>query len=74
MDKIIREYRKKYKKCKWCKYYKWNSLQECHWITCYGFCKLKDKIINFDSIYRLCKYYSLKEDTNEIPTNKTYES
>lgn len=59
-NKII-NYRKKHKKCKWCKFYKYNTLEQCHWITCYGECRLKDKIINFDSMPRLCKYYEIKE-------------
>lgn len=62
MDAKIKEYRQKHHKCKWCKYYKYNSLQECHWITPYGECVLKDKIINYDNILRLCKYYELKEN------------
>ena len=61
MDNKIRKYRTKHKKCKWCKYYKWNSLPQCHWVTCYGECELKDKIINFDSIPRICKHYEVKE-------------
>ena len=59
------EYRKKHPKCKWCKWYKWHSLEQCAWITCYGTCELKDKIINFDSILRLCKYYKVKENKND---------
>ena len=62
MNSKIEKYRQKHKKCKWCKYYKWNSLEQAHWITCYGECLIKDKIINFDSMIRLCKYYELKEE------------
>lgn len=62
MDDKIKKYRIKHKKCKWCKYYKYNSLQQCHWATCYGECTLKDKIINFDSMPRLCRYYEVKEE------------
>lgn len=58
-DKII-QYRKKHKKCKWCKYYKYNSLKCCHYITCYGECVLKDKIINYEDMPRICKYYELR--------------
>ena len=62
MNDKIKEYRAKRKKCKWCKYFKWNSMQQCHWITCYGECLIKDKIINFDSMLRICKYYELKDN------------
>ena len=65
IDSKIREYRTKHKKCKWCKYYKWYTYAECHWCTCYGKCELKDKIINFNGIPRLCKWYELKEDEDE---------
>ena len=61
MDNKIEKYRSKHKKCKWCKYYKWNSKEVGIDLYCYGKCKLKDKIITFDSIPRLCKYYELKE-------------
>ena len=65
----IKEYRTKHKKCKWCKYYKYHVYP--HWTDCcYGECILKDKIINYESLPRLCKYYELKEANNEISTNK----
>lgn len=60
-DDTIIQYRKKHKKCKWCKYYKYNSLEYCHYVTCYGECILKDKIINYENMPRICKYYELKE-------------
>ena len=66
----IKEYRTLHKKCKWCKYYKYYLYP--HWLTIgYGECLLKDKIINYESLPRLCKYYELKEDNNEISTNKS---
>ena len=65
MNKEILEYRKKHPKCKWCKWYKWHSLEQCAWITCYGTCELKDKIINFDSMLRLCKYYKVKGEEKD---------
>lgn len=66
----IKEYRTIHKKCKWCKYYKYYLYP--HWLTMgYGKCLLKDKIINYESLPRLCKYYELKEDNNEISTNKS---
>lgn len=61
MDKKIKEYRTKHKKCKWCKFYKYHSLDCCAFVTAYSECILKDKVINFDSLPRLCKYYELKE-------------
>lgn len=75
MEKEKLEYRKSHPKCKWCKWYKYNTWQDCHWITCYGECTLKDKIINYDNILRIwCRYYTIKGGNNEIPTNKTDES
>ena len=66
----IKEYRTLHKKCKWCKYYRYNTY--IHWTDCcYGECILKDKIINYENLPRLCKYYELKEDNNEISTNKS---
>ena len=62
MDNKIKKYRIKHKKCKWCKYYKYNTYSECHWVCDYGECLLKDKIINWDSLPRLCKWYELKEE------------
>lgn len=66
MDAKILEYRKTHPKCKFCKYYKWYSIDMCHWTTCYGKCLLKEKIINYDNLLRLCKYYEVKESKNEI--------
>ena len=65
MNEKIMKYRTKHKKFKWCKYYRYNSLAQCHWITCYGECTLKDKIINFEDIPRICRYYEVKEKNNE---------
>lgn len=66
----IKEYRTLHKKCKWCKYYRYNVY--IHWTDCcYGECVLKDKIINYESLPRLCKYYELKEANNEISTDKS---
>lgn len=69
MDSKIKEYRTKHKKCKWCKYYKINRIPVDP--MCYYTCDLKDKIINWESLPRLCKWYELKEEKNEISTNKT---
>ena len=70
----IKEYRTLHKKCKWCKYYKYESpSSKILGLNCadYEECILKDKIINYESLPRLCKYYELKEDNNEISTNKS---
>lgn len=56
MDSKIKKYRTKHKKCK---YYKYHIYE--HWTNCcYGECVLKDKIINYKSLLRVCKYYELK--------------
>lgn len=66
MDAKIKEYRTKHKKCKWCKYYKYNSCADCGW-SIYGYseCILKDKIIELKNWPKICKWYELKEDKNE---------
>jgi hypothetical protein len=65
MKSEIQKYREKHKKCKWCKYYEYNTDWVGIDLYCYGVCKLKDKIINFESIPRLCKYYKLLEVKDE---------
>lgn len=63
MDSLMKEYRLKHKKCKWCKYHKYNYAP-CHLTADWYTCELKDKIVNVN-IFRLCKYYRLKEENNE---------
>lgn len=63
MDSLMKEYRLKHKKCKWCKYHKYNYAT-CHLTANWYTCELKDKIVNVN-IFRLCKYYRLKEENNE---------
>lgn len=62
MDKKIEEYRNKHKRCKWCKYYK-HIIRE-NGIQFYSFdkCILKEKIINYPILAKVCKYYELKEE------------
>ena len=68
IDENIKKYRKIHKKCKWCKYYRYYLYP--HWLTMgYGKCLLKDKIINYESLSRLCRYYELKEDNNDSRKN-----
>ena len=59
MEKII-DYRKKHKRCKWCKYEKFVYTD----IVCcpsYYKCILKDKIIHSNLKAIFCSYYELKE-------------
>lgn len=68
MDEKIKEYRTKHKKCKWCKYFKYNYAP-CQLTYDWYTCELKDKIIHFEDLIRLCKYYELKESKkDEIKT------
>ena len=60
MDSKIKKYRTKHKKCKWCKYHKYNYAP-CNLTANWYTCELKDKIININ-VFRLCKYYRLKEE------------
>ena len=67
MDNNIKKYRLKYKKCKWCKYYKYESpSSKILGLNCpdYEKCILKDKIIFFSSRLNFCKYYILNEEEN----------
>lgn len=73
MDREIIEYRQKHPKYKWCKYYKHHYYEVGVDIYSYNTCELKDKIINFENILRLCKYYQIKEEEekNEIETTRS---
>lgn len=69
MDIDIKRYRLKHKKCKWCKYYKYESpSSKVLGLNCadYEKCILKDKQIHFSNILRFCKYYKIREENNEI--------
>lgn len=71
MDEKIKKYRLEHQKCKWCKYYKYQSpSSKILGLSCadYEECILKDKIIRFANISNLCLYYELKEeeDNNEV--------
>lgn len=48
------EYRKKYKRCRTCKYWKWNS-----WFL-FGSCKVK-RTIKTDAQGRFCRVYKARE-------------
>ena len=61
MDKKIKEYRLKHKKCSFCKYCHYRDWSDLHFANSYFECELKDKIINFLNLPRLCKYYTLRE-------------
>lgn len=61
MDEKVKEYRTKHKKCKFCKYCHYQSFSDLHFANSYFECELKDKIINFLDLPRLCKYYTLRE-------------
>lgn len=73
MDKEIIEYRQKHPKCKWCKYYQHHYDEVGIDIYSYSTCELKDKIINFENMLRLCKYYQIKEEEekDEIKTTRS---
>lgn len=73
MDREIIEYRQKHPKCKWCKYYKHYYDEVGIDIYCYDTCELKDKIIYFINLLRLCKYYQVEEEEekNEIKTTRS---
>lgn len=69
MDAKIKEYRTKHKKCKWCKYYRtverWVGVDYYLW----GECVLKDKFINWEDLYNLCRYYVLDEKEKKEEKN-----
>ena len=65
MDEKIKQYRKIHQKCKWCKYYKYESLSsKILGLNCadYEECILKDKIIHFTNKENKCVYYKLNEE------------
>ena len=65
MNNKIKKYRKTHQKCKWCKYYKYQSpSSKIIGLDCpdYEECILKDKIIYFTNKRNLCLYYELKEE------------
>ena len=77
MDKEIIEYRKKHKKCRWCKWMQYF----CKPMFDFGYdeCVLKDKPLScFEMIQNIqakfCKYYKVKEDNSEISINKGSQS
>lgn len=72
MDPLIKKYRTKHKKCKWCKYFKYNCAP-CQLTYDWYTCELKDKIIHFEDLPRLCKYYRLKENELVVPTEEYKE-
>ncbi len=59
MDKNIITYRKKHKRCKYCKYYKVRTLPVPFSPTTKE-CLLKEKFIDFENIPRFCKEYEVK--------------
>ena len=71
MDKEIIEYRKKHKKCRWCKWMQYFCKPMLDFS--YDMCILKDKPLPYFEILqnlqaKFCKYYKVKEDkdTSEI--------
>lgn len=59
MDENIIAYRKKHKRCKYCKYYKVRILP-LPFCPIIKECLLKDKWIDFENIPRFCKEYEVK--------------
>lgn len=60
-DKILR-YRKRHKKCKFCKYLI-TVIPKIDCVPIYTECIAKDKVIVCDSTYRpFCSCYTVKED------------
>lgn len=62
MDSKIKEYRKKHKRCKWCKYYKHIIEQWGTSFYSYDKCRLKEKTLEYYFWAKLCKYYQIKEE------------
>lgn len=72
MDRKIKEYRQKHKKCKYCKYRKLDLSGGKLSIPPFYVCEVKDKIIrdmlpDMTRVPRLfCKWYEVKEDNENI--------
>lgn len=66
MDEKILIYRRKHKKCRYCKYLKYDSSGERIGVSGFCVCKVKDKIIkdmfpdmvNFPRLF--CRYYEVE--------------
>lgn len=66
MDKKVFEYRKKHKKCKYCKHLKY-ELPCVNVVPAYYKCIAKDKVIqntfpDMTNILRICSCYEVDED------------
>lgn len=62
IDLNIQEYRTNHPKCKWCKYWKYNSPStKIPGLSCpdYVTCELKDKIIHGNWRALFCNYYEI---------------
>lgn len=70
MDTLIKKYRTRHKKCKWCKYCELQKTYLEYGVPDFYTCILKDKIIQFESLPRLCKYYRLEEKELVVPTEE----
>lgn len=64
MDKNTYEYRKKHKKCKYCKYFR-SRVLPVPFSPEIKTCLLKDKTIDYESIPRFCKGYEVNGTVTE---------
>lgn len=60
------EYRQLHRKCRWCRYSKYEIYS--HWTECcYWHCQLKDEIIKYDKLKaKFCKYYDIDKGDVEL--------
>lgn len=62
MDSLMRDYREKHRRCKFCVYYKYHSTSclGIPWAFDYETCELKDKTLKTQLSAIFCNYYNVK--------------
>ena len=69
MDQKILEYRKTHPKCKFCKYLKLHCGEAATDFYSFWECQLKDKVIVWNNLPTLCRYYTIKEENKYEKNN-----
>ncbi len=57
----VAEYRKKHPKCKYCEHYRF-VVPPFPEVSCDGWCKAKEKVVNEDLPRPFCKVFKVKEE------------
>ena len=67
MDDKVKEYRRKHKRCIYCKYRQFHPYSTYYGVIIKSWyeCKLSNKEISFPRAIRICKYYEVDENKND---------